>query len=111
GLASTTPAPISRAQYRAAVLTLQGLNPGTPPPGQVPETTAFFAMAWPTTAPKMPAMAPAFSPAANETLPRWPLLVAAALAALLLGAMLIATNGHFVYALDDAYIHLAFAEQ
>ena len=110
-MASTTPAPISRAQYRAAVLTLQGLNPGLPSQGQVPETTAFFAMARSGIAPKMPAMAHAFSPAANETLPRWPLLAAAILAALLLGAMLIATEGHFVYALDDAYIHLAFAEQ
>ncbi len=60
---------------------------------------------------KMPAMAQGSSPAANETLPRWPLAATAAISALLLGAMLIATEGHFVYTLDDAYIHLAFAEQ
>jgi hypothetical protein len=42
---------------------------------------------------------------------RWPYVVLALVLLGLLGAILILNGGHFVYTLDDPYIHLAFSEQ
>ncbi len=50
-------------------------------------------------------------PAVSRLPSYWPYAALALIVLALLAAILILNGGHFVYTLDDAYIHLAFSEQ